>query len=187
MRLRLVPALPHRDQAGVTPEEIVAVRDWRSSDCSARRAGGARGCRRYVRAGKDLRRRVGGMRAGAEEPAVLVEMVVAIGNWTMFAQLLRSLEADRSRRHAVAAGRQGAGDSMNISLTAGQRAWQQKAREFAQDELSPFRSGRTRSPTRERRSTGTSSARARSSASAPPSCRGTAAATASTPSRRSSS
>ena len=25
------------------------------------------------------------------EPAILIEMVVAIGNWTMFAQLLRSL------------------------------------------------------------------------------------------------
>jgi hypothetical protein len=26
-----------------------------------------------------------------KEPAVLVEMVVAIGNWTMFSQLLQSL------------------------------------------------------------------------------------------------
>ena len=29
-----------------------------------------------------------------KEPAVLVEMVVAIGNWTMFAQLLNSLEVE---------------------------------------------------------------------------------------------
>jgi hypothetical protein len=29
-----------------------------------------------------------------KEPAVLVEMVVAIGNWTMFAQLLQSLNVE---------------------------------------------------------------------------------------------
>ena len=80
-------------QAGVTPEEIVAVRDWRSADFfgSAERAVLAAAddtCERgkisdvvWAECSSELK-----------EPAMLVEMVVAIGNWTMFAQLLRSLE-----------------------------------------------------------------------------------------------
>ena len=80
-------------QAGVTPEEIVAVRDWRNSDLfgSAERA---------VLAAADDTCDRGKISDGVwaecsrelKAPAVLVEMVVAIGNWTMFAQLLRSLE-----------------------------------------------------------------------------------------------
>ena len=82
-------------QAGITPEEIVAVRDWRKSALfgPAERAVLAAAddtCER----GKisdavwaDCAREI-------KEPAALVEMVVAIGNWTMFAQLLRSLEVD---------------------------------------------------------------------------------------------
>ena len=78
--------------AGVTPDEIVAVRDWRASDLfgPAERAVLAaaddtldRGCISdavWAECERHLR-----------EPAVLIEMVVAIGNWTMFAQLLRSL------------------------------------------------------------------------------------------------
>ena len=80
-------------QAGITPEEIVAVRDWRNSDLfgSAERAVLAAAddtCDRgkisddvWAQCSRELK-----------APAVLVEMVVAIGNWTMFAQLLRSLE-----------------------------------------------------------------------------------------------
>jgi alkylhydroperoxidase family enzyme len=79
-------------QAGIKPEEIVAVRDWRKSDLfsPADRAvlaaaddtcdNGAISDAVWAECVQQLR-----------EPAVLVEMVVAIGNWTMFAQLLRSL------------------------------------------------------------------------------------------------
>jgi alkylhydroperoxidase family enzyme len=79
-------------QAGVTPEEIVAVRDWRASELFG-------AAERAVLAAADdtLERGVISDPVWAEcerhlrEPAVLIEMVVAIGNWTMFAQLLRSL------------------------------------------------------------------------------------------------
>ena len=85
----------HATQAGLTPEQIVAVRDWRKSELFGP-------ADRAVLAAADdtcdhgkisdavwaqCARELG-------EPAVLVEMVVAIGNWTMFAQLLRSLEVE---------------------------------------------------------------------------------------------
>ncbi len=82
-------------QAGITPGEIVAVRDWRKSDLfgSAERAVLAAAddtCERgkisdvvWAECAREFK-----------EPAVLVEMVVAIGNWTMFAQLLQSLEVE---------------------------------------------------------------------------------------------
>jgi len=82
-------------QAGITPGEIVAVRDWRTSDLfgPAERAVLAAAddtCERgkisdpvWAECARELK-----------EPPVLVEMVVAIGNWTMFAQLLRSLEVE---------------------------------------------------------------------------------------------
>ncbi|MES2561589.1 MAG: carboxymuconolactone decarboxylase family protein [Pseudomonadota bacterium] len=82
-------------QAGVTPEEVVAVRDWRKSDLfgSAERA---------VLAAADDTCEQGKISDAVwkecaqalKETAVLVEMVVAIGNWTMFAQLLQSLEVE---------------------------------------------------------------------------------------------
>jgi alkylhydroperoxidase family enzyme len=80
-------------QAGVTPEEIVAVRDWRKSNLfgAAERAVLAAAddtCQR----GKISDAVWADCARELEEPAVLVEMVVAIGNWTMFAQLLESLE-----------------------------------------------------------------------------------------------
>jgi alkylhydroperoxidase family enzyme len=78
--------------AGITPEEIVAVRDWRASKLfgSAERA---------VLAAADDTLEHGRIsdtvwaecERALREPAVLVEMVVAIGNWTMFSQLLQSL------------------------------------------------------------------------------------------------
>ena len=79
-------------QAGITPEEIVAVRDWRKSDLFGP-------ADRAVLAAADdtLERGKISDTVWAEcerhlkEPAVLVEMVVAIGNWTMFSQLLQSL------------------------------------------------------------------------------------------------
>jgi hypothetical protein len=82
-------------QAGITPGEIVAVRDWRKSDLfgAAERAVLAAAddtCERgkisdavWAECARELK-----------ESAVLVEMVVAIGNWTMFAQLLQSLEVE---------------------------------------------------------------------------------------------
>jgi alkylhydroperoxidase family enzyme len=78
--------------AGVTPEEIVAVRNWRASDLFG-------AAERAVLAAADdtLEHACISDAVWAEcerelrEPAVLVELVVAIGNWTMFAQLLRSL------------------------------------------------------------------------------------------------
>ena len=82
-------------QAGITPEEIVAVRDWKKSKLfnSADRAvlaaaddtceNGKISDAVWAECAKEL-----------TEPALLVEMVVAIGNWTMFAQLLNSLEVE---------------------------------------------------------------------------------------------
>jgi len=79
-------------QAGITPEEIVAVRDWRSSKLFGP-------AERAVLAAADDTCEHGKISDAVwaecekelEEPAVLVELVVAIGNWTMFAQLLNSL------------------------------------------------------------------------------------------------
>ena len=78
---------------GVTSEEIIAVRDWRASKLfgSAERA---------VLAAADDTLDHGKISDAVwaecereiKEPALLVEMVVAIGNWTMFAQLLNSLQ-----------------------------------------------------------------------------------------------
>ena len=82
-------------QAGISSEEIVAVRDWRKSDLfgAAERAVLAAAddtCDRgkvsdavWAECAREIK-----------EPAALVEMVVAIGNWTMFAQLLQSLEVE---------------------------------------------------------------------------------------------
>ena len=83
----------HATQAGLTPEQVVAIRDWRKSDLFS-------AAQRAVLAAADdtcdhgkISDPVWAECARAlEEPALLVEMVVAIGNWTMFAQLLRSLE-----------------------------------------------------------------------------------------------
>ena len=80
-------------QAGITPQEIVAVRDWRKSKLFGP-------AERAVLAAADDTTEHGKISDAVwaecarelNEPAVLVEMVVAIGNWTMFAQLLNSLE-----------------------------------------------------------------------------------------------
>jgi alkylhydroperoxidase family enzyme len=78
--------------AGITPEEVVAVRNWRSSQLfgPAERA--------VLAAADDTleRGRISDAvwaecERALHEPAVLVELVVAIGNWTMFSQLLQSL------------------------------------------------------------------------------------------------
>jgi AhpD family alkylhydroperoxidase len=79
-------------QAGITPEEIVAVRDWRKSDLFSP-------VDRAVLAAADDTREHGKISDAVwaecarhlKEPSLLVEMVVAIGNWTMFSQLLQSL------------------------------------------------------------------------------------------------
>lgn len=79
-------------QAGVTPEEILAVRDWRNSDLFGP-------ADRAVLAAVDDTREHGKVSDAVwaecgrqlKEPAVLIEMVVAIGNWIMFSQLLQSL------------------------------------------------------------------------------------------------
>ena len=78
--------------AGITPEEIVAVRDWKSSKLF-------RPAERAVLAAADDTLEHGRIsdpvwtqcEQALGEPAVLVELVVAIGNWTMFSQLLQSL------------------------------------------------------------------------------------------------
>jgi alkylhydroperoxidase family enzyme len=78
--------------AGLTPEEIVAVRDWRKSALFGP-------ADRAVLAAADDTREHGKISDAVwaecerqlEQPALLVEMVVAIGNWTMFSQLLQSL------------------------------------------------------------------------------------------------
>jgi len=78
--------------AGITPEEIVAVRDWRKSNLFGP-------AERAVLAAADDTRERGSISDAVwaecerqlKEPAILVEMVVAIGNWTMFSQLLKSL------------------------------------------------------------------------------------------------
>ena len=82
-------------QAGVTPEEIVAVRDWRKSQLFGP-------AERAVLAAADETTEHGRISDAVwaecerelKEPAVLVELVVAIGNWTMFAQLLNSLKVE---------------------------------------------------------------------------------------------
>ncbi len=79
-------------QAGVTAEEILAVRDWRRSDVFGP-------SERAVLAAVDDTRELGKVSdavwAECErhlgDPAVLIEMVVAIGNWIMISQILQSL------------------------------------------------------------------------------------------------
>lgn len=79
-------------QAGLTPEEVVAVRDWRKSALLGQ-------AERAVLAAVDDTREYGKVsdavwaecEQALREPAVLIEMVVAIANWIMFSQLLQSL------------------------------------------------------------------------------------------------
>jgi len=79
-------------QAGVTPEEILAVRDWSKSPLFGP-------AERAVLAAVDDTREFGKVsdtvwaecEQHLREPAVLIEMVVAIGNWIMISQILRSL------------------------------------------------------------------------------------------------
>jgi len=78
--------------AGIPPEDVLAVRDWRSSD----RLGAAD---RAVLAATDesLTGKTISDATWAEvvkhipDPAQQVEFVVAMGNWTMFSMLLRNL------------------------------------------------------------------------------------------------
>ena len=82
-------------QAGITPDEMLAVRDWKKSNLFGP-------AERAVLAAADDTTEHGMISDEVwaqcarelKEPAELVEMVVAIGNWTMFAQLLRSLEVE---------------------------------------------------------------------------------------------
>lgn len=77
----------------VDPDDLLATRDWRATD----RLGPAE---RAVLAAVDETLDAGTIRdetwSACEQhlgdPAVLTEMVVAIGNWRMFSSLLRSLE-----------------------------------------------------------------------------------------------
>jgi alkylhydroperoxidase family enzyme len=76
----------------VTQAEILAVRDWRKSDLFGP-------TERAVLAAVDDTRDHGKVSDAVwaeceqhlREPAVLIEMVVAIANWIMFSQLLQSL------------------------------------------------------------------------------------------------
>ena len=77
---------------GITDAEIVALRDWRNSALFS-------DADRAVLAAVDDTRERGAISDDAwaqcaqlfKEPAVLVEMVVMIGNWMLFAQLLNTL------------------------------------------------------------------------------------------------
>ena len=79
-------------QTGVTAEEILAIRDWRKSDLLGP-------ADRAVLAAVDDTREHGKVSDAVwaeceqhlREPAVLIEMVVAIGNWIMISQILQSL------------------------------------------------------------------------------------------------
>jgi 4-carboxymuconolactone decarboxylase len=79
-------------QAGLTDAEFIAVRDWRNSAIFS-------AADRAVLAAVDDTRDHGKISDAVwaecekqfREPAVLVEMVVAIGNWLMFSQLLQTL------------------------------------------------------------------------------------------------
>jgi len=81
------------ERVGLPPEDVIAVRDWRSST----RLGAAD---RAVLAAVDDTRELGKISDSvwAEcvrhvgSPEQLLEMVIAIGNWNMFSQLLRSVE-----------------------------------------------------------------------------------------------
>jgi alkylhydroperoxidase family enzyme len=79
-------------EVGLTSDEIVAVRDWRDAECFSE-------ADRAVLAAVDDTRERGALsdETWAEcqrlfkEPALLVEMVVMIGNWLLFSQLLKTL------------------------------------------------------------------------------------------------
>ncbi len=81
------------ERVGLPPEDVIAVRDWRSS----MRLGAAD---RAVLAAVDDTLECGKISDSvwAEcvrhvgSPEQLLEMVIAIGNWNMFSQLLRSVE-----------------------------------------------------------------------------------------------
>ena len=81
------------ERVGLPPEDVIAVRDWRSST----RLGAAD---RAVLAAVDDTLECGKISDSvwAEcvrhvgSPEQLLEMVIAIGNWNMFSQLLRSVE-----------------------------------------------------------------------------------------------
>jgi len=81
------------ERVGLPPEDVLAVRDWRSS---ARLSAADRAVLAAVddtlEKGKisDLVWKECAQHVGTAEQ--LLEMVVAIGNWNMFSQLLRSLE-----------------------------------------------------------------------------------------------
>lgn len=82
--------------APIPEDDLVAVRDWRSSDRFGR-------ADRAVLAATDETRRSGAISAGtwAELEATVpaerarLEVVIARANWSMFAQLLRSLAPHR--------------------------------------------------------------------------------------------
>ena len=79
-------------EAGLTDAELVALRDWRSSELFSE-------ADRAVLAAVDDTRERGEISDAVwahceqllKEPAVLVEMVVMIGNWMLFSQLLKTL------------------------------------------------------------------------------------------------
>jgi alkylhydroperoxidase family enzyme len=79
-------------EAGLSDEEIVAIRDWKSSRLFS-------AADRAVLGAVDDTRERGEISDGVwaecerhfEDPAVLVEMVVMIGNWMLFSQLLKTL------------------------------------------------------------------------------------------------
>jgi alkylhydroperoxidase family enzyme len=80
-------------QAGLSADSVVAIRDWRTSECWAP-------AERAVLAAVDDTIGNGKISDAVwaqcavhiREPALLVEMVVAIGNWIMFSQIFQTLQ-----------------------------------------------------------------------------------------------
>lgn len=79
-------------QAGITDTEILAVRDWRSSNAfSAADRAVLAAVDDTIEHGKVSDAVWAECERELKDPVVLVEMVVAIGNWTLFSQVIRTL------------------------------------------------------------------------------------------------
>ena len=81
------------ERVGIPAEDVLAVRDWRNtsrlSDADRAVLGAVDDTLSYGKISDEVWRQCVAHVGGQE---VLIEMVVAIGNWNTFSQLLRSLE-----------------------------------------------------------------------------------------------
>lgn len=82
----------HAVQVGITPEEIVAVRDWRNSTLFSPAERAVLAAVDDTRAHGDISDEVWAeCERHLKDPVLLVELVAAIGNWTMMSQVLKTL------------------------------------------------------------------------------------------------